>query len=294
MKIIELGEDNCEIESSGGEMVSVKAKKVFVLAGARLLFYPTLLYNVVRNKAQAEFRWWDEVDPNILLGAVPFPSDVARLKMLGVQGVVTLNEPYETLVPSQLYQAHGMDHLVLPTRDYLFAPSFGNICRAVDFIYRNAVSGKKTYVHCKAGRGRSTTIVLCYLVKYKNMTPEEAFEHVRLIRPRVLLARSQWKAVRDFSKQIQLPSQAVDSLSDDAVLVQNFTKQIKLLPSQAGDSLSDDAVLVTKEDLEGYRDLPDSHRRPVIAMLACLFTSFRVSSTRPHLVRDPLPEVPAC
>jgi len=30
-------------------------------AGARALFYPTLLYNVVRNKMQAEFRWWDKV-----------------------------------------------------------------------------------------------------------------------------------------------------------------------------------------------------------------------------------------
>jgi hypothetical protein len=40
----------------------------------------------------------------ILLGAVPFPSDVPRLKQLGVQGVVTLNEPYETLVPTSLYQ----------------------------------------------------------------------------------------------------------------------------------------------------------------------------------------------
>uniref|UniRef100_A0A0A9CR87 Uncharacterized protein n=1 Tax=Arundo donax TaxID=35708 RepID=A0A0A9CR87_ARUDO len=40
----------------------------------------------------------------ILLGAVPFPSDVPRLKQLGVQGVVTLNEPYETLVPTSLYE----------------------------------------------------------------------------------------------------------------------------------------------------------------------------------------------
>jgi hypothetical protein len=63
MKIVELGEDGCEIESSGNEMVPVRAKKVLVLAGARLLFYPTLFYNVVRNKMQAEFRWWDEVDP---------------------------------------------------------------------------------------------------------------------------------------------------------------------------------------------------------------------------------------
>lgn len=62
MKIIELGEDGCEIESSGSEMVQIRAKKVLVLAGARLLFYPTLFYNVVRNKMQAEFRWWDEVD----------------------------------------------------------------------------------------------------------------------------------------------------------------------------------------------------------------------------------------
>jgi hypothetical protein len=47
----------------------------------------------------------------ILLGAVPFPSDVPRLKQLGVQGVVTLNEPYETLVPTSLYQV--LFHLML-------------------------------------------------------------------------------------------------------------------------------------------------------------------------------------
>lgn len=40
----------------------------------------------------------------ILLGAVPFPSDVPYLKKLGVDGVVTLNEPYETLVPTALYK----------------------------------------------------------------------------------------------------------------------------------------------------------------------------------------------
>jgi atypical dual specificity phosphatase len=42
----------------------------------------------------------------LLLGAVPFLSDVVRLKDLGVQAVVTLNEPYETLVPTAVYQVH--------------------------------------------------------------------------------------------------------------------------------------------------------------------------------------------
>lgn len=32
-------------------------------------------------------------------------------------------------------QAHGIDHLVIPTRDYLFAPSFVDIRRAVNFIH---------------------------------------------------------------------------------------------------------------------------------------------------------------
>ncbi|XP_039042635.1 phosphatidylglycerophosphate phosphatase PTPMT1-like isoform X2 [Hibiscus syriacus] len=73
------------------------AKRVLVGAGARALFYPTLLYNVLRNKIQSEFRWWDRVDEFILLGAVPFPADVPRLKDLGVSGVVTL--------PTSLYHA---------------------------------------------------------------------------------------------------------------------------------------------------------------------------------------------
>lgn len=34
-----------------------------------------------------------------------------------------------------VFQAHDIDHLVIPTRDYLFAPSFVDIDRAVNFIH---------------------------------------------------------------------------------------------------------------------------------------------------------------
>lgn len=55
-----------EVEEGGEEgkssFVVSDAKRVLVGAGARALFYPTLFYNVVRNKIQAEFRWWDKVD----------------------------------------------------------------------------------------------------------------------------------------------------------------------------------------------------------------------------------------
>lgn len=50
-------DDTCE-----GALVVLGAKRALVGAGARALFYPTLLYNVVRNKIETEFRWWDRVD----------------------------------------------------------------------------------------------------------------------------------------------------------------------------------------------------------------------------------------
>ncbi|KAK4414614.1 putative dual specificity protein phosphatase DSP8 [Sesamum alatum] len=239
--------DHCE-----GALVVWDPKRVLVGAGARALFYPTLLYNVVRNKIQTEFRWWDRVDQYVLLGAVPFPTDVPRLKALGVGGVVTLNEPYETLVPTSLYHDHSIEHLVIPTRDYLFAPSHGDICQAVDFIHGNALCGKTTYVHCKAGRGRSTTIVLCYLVKHKQMTPEAAFEYVRSIRPRVLLASSQWQAVQDYYHGLEKP--------EAETCMDNLPQKTLTLPAQADPEDFDDnsLVLITESDLDGYEESPDS------------------------------------
>lgn len=284
-----------DVESSrdeGGyenQIVRVDAKRVLVGAGARILFYPTLLYNVLRNKIEAEFRWWDQVDEFLLLGAVPFPKDVPRLKKLGVGGVITLNEPYETLVPSSLYHAHEIDHLVIPTRDYLFAPSLEDINRAVQFIHQNACCGKTTYVHCKAGRGRSTTIVLCYLVEYKHMTPAIALDYVRSRRPRVLLAPSQWKAVQNYSKHRP-------SLSPGA----------RPTPTPMPYSPSRDAVLITQADLEGYHSACDAgmqlaivtkvpKAKPMIARLSCLFASLKVSgSTVPAIRRLPISEARAC
>ncbi|KAG8374683.1 hypothetical protein BUALT_Bualt10G0021400 [Buddleja alternifolia] len=230
-------------KADGAIVVWWDAKRVFVGVGARALFYPTLLYNVVRNKIQSEFRWWDWIDEFVLLGAVPFPSDIHRLKELGVCGVVTLNESYETLVPSSLYEAHGIHHLVLPTRDYLFAPSLADICQAVDFIHENALHRRSTYVHCKAGRGRSTTIVLCYLVKYREMMPDAAYDYVKSIRPRVLLASTQWKAVQEFYHLKVKCTQLTNLLF----------RSPKLLSARDLLSFDDGSVVViTKADLDGY------------------------------------------
>ncbi|KAL2511506.1 putative dual specificity protein phosphatase DSP8 [Abeliophyllum distichum] len=283
-------EEDSENEEGQGAIVIWDAKRILVGAGARVLFYPTLLYNVVRNKIQSEFHWWDRVDEFVLLGAVPFPKDVPRLKALGVGGVVTLNEPYETLVPTSLYQDHNIKHLVIPTRDYLFAPSYGIICQAVEFIHGNALCSKTTYVHCKAGRGRSTTVVLCYLAKYKNMTPEAAYEYVRSIRPRVLLASSQWKAVQDYYRRLKKPR-------SDICMDSSLSRTLGVAGKVYLEAFDDNSVvLITESDLDGYEESDDSHvlskniladvnlacrvqfaSQAAIARLSCLCLRFHVS-----------------
>ncbi|GAB4861967.1 hypothetical protein Ancab_037221 [Ancistrocladus abbreviatus] len=246
--VVKTAEDQSSVDVSRGKIVMSDARRALVGAGARALFYPTLLYNVVRNKFQSEFRWWDKVDQFLLLGAVPFPADVPHLKELGVGGVVTLNEPYETLVPTTLYHAHNITHLVIPTRDYLFAPSFSDICKAVHFIHENKSCERTTYVHCKAGRGRSTTIVLCYLVEHREMTPDAAYEYVRSIRPRVLLASSQWQAVQEYYS-IKVKKQGCCSYmtTPSKTLVFSSLGTDEVAPFDDGSM-----VLVTDSDLDGY------------------------------------------
>ena len=43
-------------------------------------------------------------------------------------------------------------------------------------------------MHCKAGRGRSTSLVLCYLIKHHRMAPPAALEFVRSKRQQVRLS----------------------------------------------------------------------------------------------------------
>lgn len=40
---------------------------------ARVTFYPTLVYNVFMERVSAR-RWYDRIDDNMILGALPFRS----------------------------------------------------------------------------------------------------------------------------------------------------------------------------------------------------------------------------
>lgn len=125
-------------------------------------------------------RWWDEVDPQLILGARPIGRDPYRFKDLSVTGVVNTCE--EFVGPQAAYARLGIEQLWIPTVDFNH-PSRENVIAGADFIQRHAEQDGRVYVHCKAGRARSATIALWWLVRYRELEPEAAQQVLLRARP---------------------------------------------------------------------------------------------------------------
>jgi atypical dual specificity phosphatase len=80
---------------------------------------------------------------------------------LQVEGVINLCEEYRG--PDRTYKLLGIRHLHLPTTDH-FEPSLIDLKTAVHFIAEHEALGKKVYVHCRAGHGRSAAVVFAWLL----------------------------------------------------------------------------------------------------------------------------------
>lgn len=65
----------------------------------------------------------------------------------------------------QEWRAAGVEQLRLSTVDLTGVPSLENLHRGVEFALKYREQGSSVYVHCKAGRSRSATLVAAYLIR---------------------------------------------------------------------------------------------------------------------------------
>ena len=149
---------------------------------AYLLFYPTLLWNSVLASTLQSRRWWDVVDDHVIIGGLPRERHVIELHRMGVRAVVNLCA--EATGPTGLYEELGIACLRLPTIDFS-SPNLRQVEEGIAFIAAQASCDHRTYVHCKAGRGRSATLVLCWLMTRYGMTPGRAQARLVQCRPHV-------------------------------------------------------------------------------------------------------------
>jgi atypical dual specificity phosphatase len=162
---------------------------------ARFFFYPTLILDIILCKVFGLRNWYDRIDEYVVLGALPCKHDVPGLKGMGVKAVLNVCEEYSG--PEEAYAAAGIEQVRLPTIDYT-SPSLSTVRRGVCFIEKCVSRGDLVYVHCKAGRGRSATIVLCWLIKAKKIKPNEAMSFLMERRPHVNKKLDRRKVVSEY------------------------------------------------------------------------------------------------
>ncbi|KAI3387539.1 hypothetical protein SNEBB_006226 [Seison nebaliae] len=180
----------------------------------RCLLVPTLWYNKITNHIYGR-QWFNEIDRHTILGALPHESHVRQLTQKHrTKGIVSLVQEFEykahlTCPIEDLRNVYNLQVLRIPVKDYTGLPTIPECIQAVSFIFAicdikyGEVLRDKTpitstfmslgrhtstvYIHCKAGRYRSATIELCYiLARYRGLTLQTAKEYIRAHRSHVI------------------------------------------------------------------------------------------------------------
>ncbi|KAH6757425.1 dual specificity protein phosphatase 1 [Perilla frutescens var. hirtella] len=120
-----------------------------------------------------------QIEEGLYLGSLGAALNRNALKDLNVTHILTvahLNGP-----------AHPNDFVYkvieVPDREDVNLSLFFNECFA--FIEEARASGGGVLVHCFAGRSRSVTIVVAYLIFKRGMSLSEAMDYVRMKRPTI-------------------------------------------------------------------------------------------------------------
>ncbi|KPL96770.1 T-complex protein 1 subunit gamma [Sarcoptes scabiei] len=184
----------------------------------KIVFYVSLAYNLILNRINLR-KWYHRIDQHVLLGALPmkgkFPTMLIQKE--NVRAVISMNRDFEldfAGMNTQEWNKMGIEFLQLPTKDF-GVPSLPNLQKGVQMIesvidrYRSPdsiVNDQKPsiYIHCKAGRTRSSTLVACYLVKTYDMTPQEAVIFIREKRSHIDLKKSHIEMIQKYRDSLKL------------------------------------------------------------------------------------------
>lgn len=154
------------------------------------VFYPFLVLRranaALRPASGGAWRTW--VTPQLLLGGFLTPRDVGALRRDGVGAV--LNVTRELIEPRRTLAAAGIAYHQVPCWDAR-VPSLEEARVGVRFIADHVAAGRRVYVHCASGVGRSVAMLLCYLGLHEGQRVDDALARIRALRPRVNLSQAQ-------------------------------------------------------------------------------------------------------
>ncbi|RLE98526.1 MAG: hypothetical protein DRJ63_07560 [Thermoprotei archaeon] len=72
----------------------------------------------------------------------------------------------------------SFDVMHLPVEDHSAPTNIESLMQALSWLREKVESGKRTVVHCYMGIGRTSTILVCFLMKFYGMNPKKAIATV--------------------------------------------------------------------------------------------------------------------
>ncbi|MGL4813964.1 MAG: protein-tyrosine phosphatase family protein [Enterobacter sp.] len=108
-----------------------------------------------------------------LFGAYPTQDQIRELESWGVNLIIDLTKLDEKNIKK--YQTN-VDVVHFPISDNNIPENKEQFYNLVVYISKQIKDGKKIYIHCKGGHGRSGILVSALLCYIYNITPNESFK----------------------------------------------------------------------------------------------------------------------
>ena len=106
-----------------------------------------------------------------------------------------------------------MEYVHVPMPDGSAGTTMEAVRSAVDKVHDVVCRGECVYIHCKAGKGRSWLVAVCYLSTHGGRTLDNAVQLVKLARYQVNPSPCQVEFVNDFKKKFSGDEEAKKLLS---------------------------------------------------------------------------------
>lgn len=171
-------------------------------AWAKRVKYETSLQYTVWTQAE----WYSEIVPGLWLGGLPLNEKhhLTELCQMGINTIISLTESFEkqrgwawTPVDDSQWLTNGVQVTNVEAVD--FEPlTEDNLAAAVTALREAMRRERRVYVHCKAGRGRSASVVIAYMMLEHGLSFAKAHDHVRLRRPSINVNAYQRAAVIEY------------------------------------------------------------------------------------------------
>ena len=135
--------------------------------------FPIVFYKWITNFGKSSFDYSNITD-NIIISGEYVENDIFTIQKLGVKCVIDMRS--ENSFDTSLFESIGINYFNIPVDNY-YAPELDQIDNAIEYINSNISVDNKILIHCKEGVGRSSLIIIAYLVT----TGLDLFESIKLV-----------------------------------------------------------------------------------------------------------------